>query len=80
MYVNQMTCTVGVCFFPLHRHIVYCVPNIDELLAGNDSEIMRHVTLVEGLSDQWYLMYECVTTVAQMNFQVSLLSWLQYLN
>ena len=62
------------------RHIVYCVANVDELLAGNGSEVLRHVTLVEGLSDQWYLMYECVTTVARMNFQVSLLPRHQYLS
>lgn len=54
---------------------MYCVPNVDELVASNRNEDFPYLTMVEGLSDQWYLMYECLTTAARINFQVSSLAW-----
>ncbi|XP_070197181.1 uncharacterized protein [Littorina saxatilis] len=54
---------------PFFKHIVYCVPNVDELVASNRNEDFPYLTMVEGLSDQWYLMYECLTTAARINFQ-----------
>ncbi|XP_076446047.1 uncharacterized protein LOC143283696 [Babylonia areolata] len=54
---------------PFFKHIFYCVPNVDELLVDNKDDILRHISFVEGLSDTWYFMYECVTIVARMNIQ-----------
>ena len=52
---------------PFFKHIVYCVSSVDALWKGRENEAWHHVNLVEGLSDGWYLMYGCVTSVIQMN-------------
>ena len=52
---------------PFFKHIVYCVSDSDQLSSAREYEAWHHVILVEGLSDGWYLMYGCVTSVIQMN-------------
>lgn len=53
----------------LLRHIVYCIPNVTEMI---EEQTLHHVILIEGLSVAWYLMYECLTNAARINLQVSL--------
>ena len=51
---------------PFFKHIVYCVSDVDQLSRAREYKAWNHVTLVEGLSDSWLLMYGCVTSVMQM--------------
>ena len=51
---------------PFFKHIVYCVTHVDPLSREPRHEAWYHVILLEGLSDSWYLMYGCVTSVMQM--------------
>ena len=51
---------------PFFQHIVYCVSDVDQLSRAPEYEAWRHVTVVEGLSDSWLMMYGCVTSVMQM--------------
>ena len=51
---------------PFFKHIVYCVTDVDPASRGPRYEAWYHVVLLEGLSDGWYLMYGCVTSVMQM--------------
>ncbi|XP_076444367.1 uncharacterized protein LOC143282563 [Babylonia areolata] len=48
---------------PYFKHIVYCVSSIDELLREDNHGALKHVVLLEGLSDGWFLFYGCVTQV-----------------
>ncbi|KAK7477589.1 hypothetical protein BaRGS_00031137 [Batillaria attramentaria] len=54
---------------PFFKHIVYCTPNVTELMTSAGSGNLSHVTLVEGMSDDWYLMYECMASVARLGIQ-----------
>ena len=51
---------------PFFQHIVYCVSDVDQLSRAPEYDAWRHVTVVEGLSDSWLMMYGCVTSVMQM--------------
>ncbi|XP_076443280.1 uncharacterized protein LOC143281889 [Babylonia areolata] len=51
---------------PYFKHIVYCVSSIDGLLREDQHGALKHVVLLEGLSDSWILMYGCVTQVMLM--------------
>ena len=53
---------------PFFKHIVYCVPNLDELLNERREEL-KYVSVVEGMSDGWFLLHECLTTVIRINYQ-----------
>nr|KAG5707784.1 hypothetical protein BaRGS_015944 [Batillaria attramentaria] len=55
---------------PFFKHIVYCTPNLTELMADERSGELGHVTLVEGLSDEWYQMHECLASTARMDLQI----------
>ncbi|KAK7498723.1 hypothetical protein BaRGS_00010100 [Batillaria attramentaria] len=54
---------------PFFKHIVYCTPNLTELMADERSGELGHVTVVEGLSDEWYQMHECLASTARMDLQ-----------
>lgn len=54
---------------PFFKHIVYCIPNVTEVMTDKEGRRLEHVTFVEGFSEEWYLMYECLANVAIMDIQ-----------
>ncbi|XP_070185371.1 uncharacterized protein [Littorina saxatilis] len=55
---------------PFFKHIFYCVPDVGQLLStknSNQQALAKGLSFVEGFSDSWYLFYECVASVVQMN-------------
>ncbi|XP_076466180.1 uncharacterized protein LOC143297648 [Babylonia areolata] len=54
---------------PYFKHLVYCVTDVDELMAGDKAGLLQHVTLVEGLVSSWYFMYGCATVLMQMKLR-----------
>ncbi|XP_070201361.1 uncharacterized protein [Littorina saxatilis] len=54
---------------PFFKHIFYCLTDVDKLSPDGKNwteSLPKHISMVEGLSDSWFLMYGCVAAVAQM--------------